>query len=445
MIQLIQNRLVALRTDPHMREIARGALSSLGARSLGVLLSFAFNVMLARLLGAEGSGLFFLALSAVLVAETIGRFGLEYSLVRFVSASQAQQDWDGLAGVWRHAIRIGTAVSIVMALLVAVLSEPISIHVFGKPELQGALLTLSVAIVPLALTKLYAAALRGMKRILIYQLLQNALPLALVISLLIPLDMEFGKVHGAALAYVTGWMLALGFGWWCWSVVLESIPRAAPGFARARLLESCMPMLAVTLSGLLLTQIPVFFVGMWFDAKEVAVFSISLRVALLGAFLLHSMISILSPKFSELIAAGRLNELERVARNSVVFVALSVIPLWVAVLIFPSQILALFGNEFRHGTEELILLVTGQMLFGIFGIGGEMLMMGGHERLVRRINLLTLFLCFAGCLLFVPAHGGMGAAVAISLAYVGHAAICQFYVRRHFGFWLVPSLVEERK
>lgn len=444
MIALIQSRLVALRADPHMREVARGALSSLGARSLGVLLALAFNVMLARLLGASGAGLFFLGLSVVLVAEAVGRFGLEYSLVRFVSAGHARQDWAGIAGVWRHALRIGMMASILMALLVAVLAAPISGYLFGKPELQGVLVTLSIAVVPLALTKLYAAALRGMKRILIFQLLQNALPLALVIALVIPLDMEFGKLHGAALAYVTGWMLALACGWWCWNAVLETIPRAAPQFSRAQLLASCLPMLAVTLSGLLLTQIPVFFIGVWSDSEEVAIFSVAVRVALLGAFLLHAMVSILSPKFSELIAAGRLDELERVASNSIAFVALSAVPLWAAVLIFPAQILALFGDEFRQGASVLMLTVTSQMLFGIFGVGGEMLMMGGHERLVQRINLLSLLLCLAACLLFVPAYGGMGGALAISLAYVGHAAICQYFVRRHFGFWLIPFIAGRR-
>lgn len=445
MIALIQSRVDALRADPHMREVARGMLSSLGPRSLGVLLAFLFNVMLARLLGAEGAGLFFLALSVALIAEAAGRFGLEHSLVRFVSAGHARQDWGAVAGVWRHALRTGIAVSVPMALLVAVFAAPLASHVFGKPELHGLLLTLSFAIVPLALTKLYAAALRGMKRILICQLLQNALPLALVIALLIPLDLHFGKFHGAALSYVAGWAMALGIGWWCWNAVLANVPAATPEFARERLLASCLPMLTVTLSALLLTQLPVIFIGIWWDAKEVAIFNAAVRIALLGAFLLHSMVSILLPKLSELVARGRLDDLEREASHSILILALCIAPLWISVLIFPGQMLALFGEEFRQGAAVLMVVFTGQMLFGIFGVGGEILMMGGYERLVRRIDYLSLSLCFAACLLLVPAHGGMGAAVAISLAYVGHAAICQLYVRRRFGFWLAPAVAGNMK
>ncbi|BBJ00398.1 hypothetical protein FGKAn22_20900 [Ferrigenium kumadai] len=436
MIALVSRRLGALRTAPSMREVA---LSSFGARLLGVLLAFLFNVMLARLLGAEAAGLFFLALSVVLVAEAVGRFGLEHSLVRFVSAAYTQQDWGGVAGVWRHALRMGVSASIMMALLIAFLAAPAANQVFGKPELQSLLLTLSAAIVPLALTKLYAAALRGTQRILIYQLLQNALPFVLVIALLVPLDMQFGKTHGAALSYVAGWMMALGVGWWSWSVVMESVPVAQPAFERERLLASCVPMLAVTLSALLLTQMPMLFIGIWADAQEVAIFNAAVRVALLGAFLLHSMVSIFLPKLSELIAAGRLADLKRVSKQSIMLAALCVIPLWGAVLLFPASMLAPFGEEFRQGGEVLMVVFTGQMLFGIFGIGGELLLMGGYEHLARRISFMSLLLCFAACLLLVPGHRAMGAAVAISLASVGHAAMCLFHVRRHFGFWLVPS------
>ncbi|HXU93487.1 MAG TPA: oligosaccharide flippase family protein [Gallionella sp.] len=439
MIALLQRRVGALRADPYMREMARAALSSVGIRSLGMLLIFVFNVMLARLLGMEGAGLFFLALSVVLVAEAIGRFGLEYSLVRFVSAAHARQDWSAVSGVWRHALGLGVAVSVLMTILVVVFAAPVADQVFGKPGLRELLLTLSFAIVPLALTKLYAAALRGMSHFLIFRLLQNALPLALVIALLIPLDMQFGKAHGAALSYVIGWMIALGIGWWSWRVVAESIPAVPPVFERARLLASCAPMLAVTLSVLLLTQMPVFFIGIWSDTKEVAIFNVTVRIALLGAFLLHSMVSIFLPRFSELIASGRLADLKRVSGQSIMLVALCVIPLWVAVLLFPAPILTLFGEEFRQGAAVLIVTFTGQMLFGIFGVGGEILLMGGHEHLVRRINFMSLLLCFASCLLFVRDHGAMGAAVAISLAYVGHAAMCLFHVRKNFGFWLMPS------
>lgn len=435
MIALIQSRLGALCAASRTSEVAPVFF---GAHSLGILLAFLFNVMLARLLGAEAAGVFLLALSVVLVAEAVGRVGLEHSVVRFVTAAHAQQDWGGVAGVWQHALRMGISVSVAMALLVVFLAAPAA-ELFGKPELQALLLTLSVAIVPLALTKLYAAALRGTKRPLIYQLLQNALPLALVIALLIPLDMQFGKTHGAALSYVAGWMVALGVGWWSWSAVMEGMPPAQPVFERERLLASCVPMLAFTLAALLLTQMPMFFIGIWSDAKEVAIFNAAVRIALLGAFLLHSVAGIFLPKFSSLIASGRFADLERVSGRAIMLMVICAIPLWIAVLLFPAPVLALFGEEFRQGTAVLMVMFSGQMLFGVFGIGGEILLMGGHERVARRINFVSLSLCLAACLLLVPNHGAMGAVVAISLAYVGHAAMSLFHVRRHFGFWLVPS------
>jgi O-antigen/teichoic acid export membrane protein len=436
MINIIKKKIDSIRQDPHMREVARGTLSSLAARSLGVALAFVFNIILTRMLGAENSGLFFLALSVVLVAEVIGRFGLEYSLVRFVSGSYAQSDWGGIAGVWQHAIRLGFLVSILMTGLVAITAWPLANYIFSKPVLHELLLILSIAIVPLALTKLYAAALRGMKRILIFQLLQNALPIGFVMALLFPFILLLGWKVGVTLSYVVGWSIALGVGWWFWRAAFNLIPKAEPRFAHDKLLSSCVPMLGVTLSGLLLTQLPVFFIGVWSEAKDVAIFSVATRIALLGAFLLHSMLSILSPKFSELIASNKLEDLERLAKQAILVVALSIIPVWILVMSFPGQLLALFGEEFREGVSVLMVIFTGQVLFGIFGIGGEILMMGGYERLARRSLFVAVLICVVTCIILVPFYGGMGAAVAVALAYIGHAVICQIYIRQHFGFWL---------
>lgn len=278
----IKRKIDSIRNDPHMLEVARGTLSSVGARALGVLLAFLFNIVLTRMLGAENSGLFFLALSVVMVAEAIGRLGLEYSLVRFVSASYAQGDWGGVAGVWKYAIRIGLSGSLLMAALVALAAWPMSNYVFSKPELFDLLLILSIAVVPLALTKVYGAALRGMKRILIFQLLQNALPIAFVLVLLVLLVPLAGWKVGAAASYVLGWCMALAVGWWFLRTMLNAMPKAPHNFERANLLSSCLPMLVVTLSALLLTQIPIFFVGIWSDTKDVAIFNVAMPTPIKG-------------------------------------------------------------------------------------------------------------------------------------------------------------------
>ena len=55
------------RLDSEMREIVRGATASLALKVLGAVLTFFFNLVLARMLGAQEAGLYFLAFTVATV------------------------------------------------------------------------------------------------------------------------------------------------------------------------------------------------------------------------------------------------------------------------------------------------------------------------------------------------------------------------------------------
>lgn len=75
MIRRTKNKLKLLREDPHMREVARGTLLAFVLKLGGSGLAFAFNVAVARLMGAEGAGLYFLALAVTTIGSVIGVSG----------------------------------------------------------------------------------------------------------------------------------------------------------------------------------------------------------------------------------------------------------------------------------------------------------------------------------------------------------------------------------
>ena len=62
MISAIVQRLSwHARTDQYMRDVIQGSSKAFVLRVLGAGLSFGFNAMLARLLGAQGVGIYYLA------------------------------------------------------------------------------------------------------------------------------------------------------------------------------------------------------------------------------------------------------------------------------------------------------------------------------------------------------------------------------------------------
>ncbi|GJM17455.1 MAG: hypothetical protein DHS20C13_27820 [Thermodesulfobacteriota bacterium] len=62
-------------------------------------LAFILNVVLARLLGAEGSSVFYLAFTIVLTSAVLGRVGMENSMVKFIAINIAFDQPSEVLGV----------------------------------------------------------------------------------------------------------------------------------------------------------------------------------------------------------------------------------------------------------------------------------------------------------------------------------------------------------
>lgn len=76
--------------DQQLLELLSGSSVALILKLIGAGLAFTFNVLLARLLGAEGAGVYFLALSVITVAVVFGRLGLDKTVLRLISANSGR-------------------------------------------------------------------------------------------------------------------------------------------------------------------------------------------------------------------------------------------------------------------------------------------------------------------------------------------------------------------
>src|SRR5574340_239897 len=99
-------RIIALheRLDEHMKEIVSGAAVALSLKVVAAGTAFALHVVLARLLGAEGTGIYFLAFTVIAIGAVIGRLGLDNAMLRYIAAHASVQDWSAVKGVSRKGL-----------------------------------------------------------------------------------------------------------------------------------------------------------------------------------------------------------------------------------------------------------------------------------------------------------------------------------------------------
>src|SRR5687768_8696372 len=103
---------------------------------LGGGLGFVFSVVMARLLDQHEFGLFVLVLNFVLAGTTSGAFGADFATVRFVAAADSPGRKRGAMLTPLLLILVPNTLG---SVAIAILAEPIAVHLFDEPDLTGSL------------------------------------------------------------------------------------------------------------------------------------------------------------------------------------------------------------------------------------------------------------------------------------------------------------------
>lgn len=400
----------------HHLEVFRGAVLALSLRVVGAGLAFALNVMIGRLLGAEGAGLYFLALSIVTIGAVIAKLGLDNALLRHISSAASSKNWNSVHGVFRLGLRLAGGTSLALALLVLAASPWIAEIVLREPGFTPTLRAMSLGIFTFSAMTLQSECLKGLKRIRNSMLVSGVLYPSVALILIWPLTTSFGA-PGAAMAYVLGTGTAAAFGWIMWRANTSAHIIQKPEFSRETLLQSSRPLwVMAVINQAIIPWAPLFLLGMWSSAEDTGILGAATRVAMLVTFFLTAVNTVIAPKFSELHTTGDVEMLGRIARRFALLVTVAASPLFVVLIFAGDWVMGLFGPEFTRGGGALAILAMGQAVNTMTGSVGYLLMMTGHEQDMRNASILAVLLMGCCGLLLIPSHGLIGAAIASAVA-----------------------------
>ncbi|MDA2913816.1 oligosaccharide flippase family protein, partial [Acidobacteriia bacterium AH_259_A11_L15] len=164
-VSLIRRVRAWARLEPHLSEVLGGASVSFFLRLVARVLSLGFNILLARLLGAEGAGVYYLALTVTTLGGVVGRLGVPNALLRFSAAHAAGEDWEGVAGLYRQGMRVATLASLLVTGLLLLGAGWIAREIFSEAALGTPLRLMSLVILPASLLVLHSHLLRGLGKI----------------------------------------------------------------------------------------------------------------------------------------------------------------------------------------------------------------------------------------------------------------------------------------
>jgi O-antigen/teichoic acid export membrane protein len=376
----------------------------------------------------------------VTIATTISRFGLDNLLVRNVASYSQQAKWSEIAGLSRQSLQIGLCSSIVFALLITVNAEWIAV-VLSKPAMAETLRVMAWAIVPLTLMMLCGEMLKGMQKVNLATFIQ------LVGVPLVSGGVCFWSIVGlgrlnlsiSAIIYVlsTSAICILSVIAWVRSLPQVKVIEVENCWA---LLRQSSPFFGVTAISLALNSIDILLLGIWTDSQTVAIYSVATRMASLTAFFLGGVNSVVSPKFSILYAHRQYDKLAQLAGQASALTITLTLPLLIPLVCFPKFFLSLFGTEYGGGAVVLVILVVGQFFNALTGSVGCLLLMTGHEKLMRLNLACVAVLSMLVDILAIPRFGIVGAATVSSLSLILLNLVSVALVYKRFSIIVSPFL-----
>src|SRR6266480_812833 len=334
-------------------DLVRKISATFATQILRLLMSFAASVIVARILGPTNRGLFALALATGTLGVQFANLGLHTANTYF--AARDQNSLPSLLGnTLVVSLGFGTAVSVALWGV---------FHYGGLIYLKGGILLLALLWIPIGLAYLLGQnLLLGIQRIAFFnsaEIINRALPLALVVLLLLLRLRTVEAMFGAMLAGLTGscFYVFYRLRQQCKSSLVISFE-----FMRKNFNYAAKAYLAA-LFCFLVVRSDLFLVQRFIGIQEAGYYSVAVTLAETLSLLPATIGMILFPRLSEYQILH--SKLQLTWKASITTAAI-LLPTFVLAGLFSRYIIVgLFGHAFERSFWPFVLLLPGIFFLGL--------------------------------------------------------------------------------
>jgi O-antigen/teichoic acid export membrane protein len=414
------------RVDKTGVELKRGAffntIAMLASNFRGI-----FTFLVARLLGPAALGIFSVAWSTTDIISKIGVLGLDNAITTFIARSEAVGNRAKSRALFRIAVTLGVAQSVVTAGLVIIGLRLFNNRLHVQPQLASALALVLCAMPGLALYRISTAVSRGMK-VMQHDIYSRGMtePIATTLAFLLAVFVGFKESSpevAAILGTAASGLIALALA----STLFRNIPAHAHivsplGEARS-LIAYAAPISIYQLINAFIARLDLLMLGYFVGrAPGVTLATVGIYSAVIGtANGLRKVNQAFNPIFAPVVAGMTATGDHDVAAAT--YARLGQWMLWillplVAVLsLAGGTILLIYGPAFQQGGVWLGIVALASATNAFVALGETVIMVQRpHLNLLH--SSITCAVAAGGLLWLIPRFGAMGAAVGILLPYI---------------------------
>jgi O-antigen/teichoic acid export membrane protein len=384
---------------------------------VGAGLAYLLQVLLARLLGANGYGIYsYVFICASFVALAAG-LGLPAAAVRYLPVYRMRGDWGRIHGF----LRLSRVATFTTAVAVALVAASIAL-------LAGAI-GLVANPRPIVLAGLLVPAFAGSMLYMEWERAENRVTSAFLPSLIARPVLIATIATGIALTgkLTTAGALAATIAATYAVLIAQHMlaqrsmplpPGTRPVVERRDWLRVGFALLAVNAFIVTLMQVDVVIVGAARGARDAGIYAAASKTTSLVAFVIVAVNAAAAPQFATLWAQGRREELQRLVARLAQLIFWPSLAICAGIAVLSGPLLALFGGDFVAARGALLVLLVGQLINAAAGPVGYLLTLTGHHGVATRALGVSAVVSIALTAAGASTFGLVGAAAGSAAGFV---------------------------
>jgi len=416
--------------------LVKNASITTGTQIVGIVLSLAASIVLARGLGPLGLGQYVIIIFIVGLSSNLLSLGIENANVYFRGKkTYSVSQLFGNSLLWTAGLSL-----IFFVLAALVMRWQVALDFFALKAINLQLIWLAVAAMPLLLLLRYNTnILLGEEKIWQYNWVTLAQTIAQMVILVIFWVVSGLSLTAAIWSYVLSMLVPVILG----IIFLNQTEKLRPTVSREIFKNSWRYGIVAhiaSISQFLNYRLDTFILAIFSSPVAVGFYNIAVGMAERLWIVSSAPTTLMFPKAAAGVEAETVNLTARLGRQVII---LSVIGgLVMAALAYPV-IVIFYGREFLPALGPLVVLLPGIVLLGFGRVVGAHLFGSGKPHYGAKISLIALALTVILDLALIPWIGIMGAAIASTIAYGVHGLLMtRAFVKEHpevgFGDLLLP-------
>lgn len=400
----------------------------------------ALGVMIVAGILEEGEyGIVAIALTAPNLLILIRDLGIDQATIKYTAQYKQENKLTEIKNILIAGITFEFLLGIILSVLSYLFSGYIAVKIFNRPDTVRLIQIASFSIFGNALFKMSDSAFIGYEKMQYHSitlLIQSSFKTILMIVLVISNFGVRGAVLGHTVAYLITGIAGISILYLKIFRKLNNKNHKLKIFSTLKnMFKYGLPLSGSIILGGFLTQFYAFLIAIYLSDQIVGNYNLALNFAVLVAFFVTPVTTLLFPAFSKINAKKDPETLRNVFIYSVKYASLLIVPAAIMVMTLSQPAVAtLFPGKYEL-TPLYLSLYTILYVYTAFGYlsTGNLIKSQGRTDVNLKLSLLNTIIAVILSLLFIPTYGVIGLISTMLISVVPTQIISLWWIKKHYN------------